>query len=129
MNLAVHMPPGEDARIIETNGSLESMQALVGGWISVVGRLRDRYVVFGDEEARLKWHFDGRDVSLQPIQPNRWLGGEDILGPMVVVRLDEKSLTGLEAVLLCQELNALPRVAAHEVRKPTFAVIPLEIDP
>jgi hypothetical protein len=132
----VYAAPGKPAEIREIDGSLESMHALVGGYLEVVGRVRagrqtvEEFDIIGDEEARLKWDFSEPDVTKQAVQPNRWLCGQDVLGPVFVTKADGDGewigLSLAEAEWFIEMLNACQPVKPSEIREPGFTITSLE---
>jgi hypothetical protein len=131
----VYAAPGQPAEIREVDGKLESLQALVGGYLEVVARVRagkhhvEEFDIVGDEEARLKWDFSEPDVTKQAVQPNRWIS-QDILGPVFATKSNGDgewvSLSPAEAQWFVDLLNACEPVQPHEVSEPGFAMVSTE---
>ncbi len=127
----VYAPPGEPARPIETAATLEELQALVGGYIEEVSwQVGDLQLdVFLDEEGLLKWRFSEPDVARQAIQPNRWLGDQPILGPLVVAKSSGHELTTMtpaEAYRVAQALNRCPPLRPDQIRPPAATCLSWE---
>lgn len=131
----VYVAPGQPAEIREVEDSLECFQALVGGFLECMClpvemqlptgvSCRMDYDLLGDEEGRLKWDFslDAKPEE-QRIQPNRWVLGQDILGPFIITRADAEGdwidLTPEEAARLVKLVNTQMRpVQPDDVREP-----------
>jgi hypothetical protein len=123
--------PGKPAEVQMIEPTLASFQKLVNGYIQIlhVPYRGVTYDVVIDEEARVKYSPD----NLGCPQPNRWIGGEDILGPIVVTRFEEEddetkylSLTEEEAKELCGVLDMCPALDARDVRANSFSITTFE---
>lgn len=69
--------PGEEPKERVVLNRLKTFQGLVNGYIVVISR-QDNLVMIGDEEARLR----------QRVEPNFYINGELILGPVVCCATD-----------------------------------------
>lgn len=87
--------PGKTAQVIEIDGSLESMQQFVGGWIEAVYPFDDPVAIVCNEEGKL---------NRLPL--NRALYTEDgemfdiISGSMLICGLGEESFASIQGELL-----------------------------
>ncbi len=98
---AVQVEPGRPPYAIQLPNDLKSMQAIVGGYLEPVHRVQldgDRQLVFLANE-------DGLRLGLQP---NRTVGTHDIVGPLLIVAVQENvevSLTEDEVAIVKRHLG------------------------
>jgi hypothetical protein len=102
----VRVDPGFEPAVGDIDGSLESMQAVVGGTIQIchsVDTSGHRAILFYCNE-------DGR---AQNLAPNRKVNGQVVLGTILVMVLegeDNAELTAKEAADVVQVAKEWPRV-------------------
>ena len=92
--------PGKTAQVIEIDGSLEGMQAFVGGFIEPVYPFSDPVAIVCNEEGKIN-----------RMELNRALYTEDgtmfdiVAGPMFICSLGEEDFTSIQGELLEKYLD------------------------
>lgn len=89
--------PGEMPKVQEIDGSLESMQALVGGYVELVHvRELPGLDVYVNEDGRSK-----------KLAPNRIVGGHRIVGPILVSASKGEDMTTMSEQQIALAIQVL----------------------